>query len=274
MRLWGVAMVRHEADVMVGYVRYTLYVLDGLAIVDHSSFDGTAEILTNLRREGLPLQICHDHEPSFQQSLRITQMARKTLAEEGADFVFALDADEFLRLPDRERVERALRDVPREMHAVAHWPTYVPRFVCGWRAVRTWSPPTQVEGRAPHGGISLRSSSGERCWSGRTTGSARVIISSARRTTSRRAATRGCARTSLPLPIVRSAAEASSNAKSSWAILPTRRGPRSRNRSGFTGAICTRTCAPASRLRRNVCWRLPATTGFRATYGFPRPRLN
>lgn len=126
MRLWGVAMVRNEADVIEAFVRHNLSILDGLAIIDHGSFDGTAEILTNLRREGLPLPIGQDHEPSFQQSLRITQAARKTLAEEGADFVFALDADEFLRVPDRERVERALRDVPPGMHAVAHWPTYVP----------------------------------------------------------------------------------------------------------------------------------------------------
>ena len=126
MRLWGVAMVRNEADVVEAFVRHNLSILDGLAIVDHGSFDGTAEILTNLRREGLPLHIGQDHEPSFQQSLRITQAARKTLAEEGADFVFALDADEFLRVPDRERVEQALRDVPPGMHAVAHWLTYVP----------------------------------------------------------------------------------------------------------------------------------------------------
>ncbi|MEO8675828.1 MAG: glycosyltransferase family 2 protein [Casimicrobiaceae bacterium] len=126
MRLWGVAMVRNEADVIEAFVRHNLGILDGLAIVDHGSCDGTAEILSELQREGLPLRVSRDDEPAFLQSLRITETARETLRDQGADFVFALDADEFLRVPSRERLERALLDVPRGMHAIAHWLTYVP----------------------------------------------------------------------------------------------------------------------------------------------------
>ena len=126
MRLWGVSMVRNEADVIEAFVRHNLGVLDGLAIVDHGSFDGTAQILAELQREGLSLRFVRDDEPAFLQSSRITQIARETLRGQGADYVFALDADEFLRVPSRERLERALLDVPPEMHAVAHWLTYVP----------------------------------------------------------------------------------------------------------------------------------------------------
>jgi hypothetical protein len=126
MQLWGVAMVRNEADVIEAFVRHNLDVLDGLAIVDHGSFDGTAEILAELEREGLPLRTTLDREPAFLQSVRITQIARETLRDQRADHVFALDADEFLRVPSRERLERALLDVPADTHAVAHWLTYVP----------------------------------------------------------------------------------------------------------------------------------------------------
>jgi hypothetical protein len=56
----------------------------------------------------------------------MTELARATLAREDADFVFALDADEFLKCPSREKLEQALSAVPRDMHAVAHWMTYVP----------------------------------------------------------------------------------------------------------------------------------------------------
>ena len=125
MRLCGVAMVRNEADVIEAFVRHNLSILDGLAIVDHGSFDGTTEILAELQREGLPLRISRDSDPAFLQSARITEVARQTLGA-GADFVFALDADEFLRVPDRKQAERALQEVPPGMHAVAHWPTYVP----------------------------------------------------------------------------------------------------------------------------------------------------
>lgn len=126
MRLWGAAMVRNEADVIEAFVRHNLRTLDGLAIIDHGSFDGTAEILAQLETEGLPLRVSTDSEPSFLQSRRVTEAIRKTLREREADFVFALDADEFLRVPNRERLEQALLHVPRGMHAVAHWLNYVP----------------------------------------------------------------------------------------------------------------------------------------------------
>jgi hypothetical protein len=46
----------------------------------------------------------------------------------GADFVFLLDADEFLKVPSRSRLETALASLPDGMHAVQEWHTYVPDF--------------------------------------------------------------------------------------------------------------------------------------------------
>ena len=69
MRLLGVAMVRDEADVIEAFVRHTLSVLDGLAIVDHGSLDGTSDILASLAAEGLPLFVTKAAEPGFFQEL-------------------------------------------------------------------------------------------------------------------------------------------------------------------------------------------------------------
>ena len=126
MRLFGVAMARNEADVIEAFVRHNLSVLDGLAIVDHGSLDGTAEILAKLQAENLPLRVERDDRPEYFQSEQMTALARDTLAREQADFVFALDADEFLKCPSRPTLDRALADVPSGTHAVAHWLTYVP----------------------------------------------------------------------------------------------------------------------------------------------------
>jgi hypothetical protein len=51
---------------------------------------------------------------------------REALAQDAADFVFALDADEFLKPESRATLERALADVPEGTHAVMQWLTYVP----------------------------------------------------------------------------------------------------------------------------------------------------
>jgi hypothetical protein len=126
MRLFGVAMVRDEADVVEAFVRHNLGVLDGLAIGDHGSVDGTSEILAKLQGEGLPLRVVPIADAAFFQSRRVTELARETLANDKADFVFALDADEFLKVPSRATLESALAAVPHGMHVLVHWLTYVP----------------------------------------------------------------------------------------------------------------------------------------------------
>lgn len=126
MRLFGVAMVRDEADVVEAFVRHNARILDGLIVADHGSLDGTRDILSNLEAEGLPLRVVAVDEPGFFQSRRITELARQALSTERADFVFALDADEFLKVPSRRTLESALSAVPPAMHALVHWLTYVP----------------------------------------------------------------------------------------------------------------------------------------------------
>jgi len=126
MRLFGVSMVRNEADVVEAFVRHNLAVLDGLIVVDHGSIDGTSEILAKLQAEGLPLRVMREPEPAYRQSATMTRLAREALAQDAADFVFALDADEFLKLDARATLERALSEVPAGTHAVMHWLTYVP----------------------------------------------------------------------------------------------------------------------------------------------------
>jgi glycosyl transferase family 2 len=129
MRLFGVAMVRNEADIVEASVRHNLSVLDGLVVIDHGSIDGTSEILASLHSEGLALQVATDRTPGFFQAERITIAAREILACEGADFVFPIDADEFIKIESRRRLEEALADVPHDAHALVRWLTYVPDFM-------------------------------------------------------------------------------------------------------------------------------------------------
>lgn len=67
MRLIGATQVRNEADIVEAFVRHNLTVLDALAIVDHGSLDGTADILRRLIGEGLPVFLGHESTPAFDQ---------------------------------------------------------------------------------------------------------------------------------------------------------------------------------------------------------------
>lgn len=126
MRLFGVTMVRNEADVIEAFVRHNLSVLDGLTVVDHGSLDATAGILAKLQAEGLPLRVERHPDPDFRQSEIMTTLARAAFERDVADFVFALDGDEFLKVESRASLETALSLLPPGVHAWAHWLTYVP----------------------------------------------------------------------------------------------------------------------------------------------------
>ena len=126
MRIWGVSMVRNEADVIEAFVRHNLAFLDGLVVMDHGSIDSTPRILTRLKAEGLALFRLQDAEAGFFQGSRISALARECFARTDADFVFALDADEFLRAPSRESIEAALEALPPGVYGRQPWRSYVP----------------------------------------------------------------------------------------------------------------------------------------------------
>ena len=103
MKLAAVAMLRNEADIVESFVRHNLRFVDRMYLIDHDSVDATPAIIAALETEGLPLQSGKDPAAGFRQADRLTQLARHVLAKDGADFVFVLDADEFIRAPSRTK---------------------------------------------------------------------------------------------------------------------------------------------------------------------------
>src|ERR1700680_3105464 len=112
MKLFGAAMLRNEADVVESFVRHNLALLDGLSVVDHGSSDGTSEILNALVAEGLPLEVERDASVGYLQSEIMTRTVRNAFMRHGADFVFALDGDEFLRIARRDLLDGVLATLP------------------------------------------------------------------------------------------------------------------------------------------------------------------
>ena len=108
MRLVGIAVIRNEADIVEPFVRHTLALLDALLVVDHASTDGTRDVLLALVREGLPLQVHGDEVLANLQQKRCRLLFEKAWAEQAADWVLPLDADEILVVRDREHLEAEL----------------------------------------------------------------------------------------------------------------------------------------------------------------------
>jgi hypothetical protein len=112
MKIAGISMIRNDADIVEPFVRHTLRLLDHLFVLVHCPEDGSGEILKALHAEGLPMTLVLDNEPAFLQGERLTWLARQAHAALEPDFIFPLDADEFIVPADRGAIESALSELP------------------------------------------------------------------------------------------------------------------------------------------------------------------
>lgn len=97
-QVWGVSMVKDEADVIDATVSHLVtQKVDGLLIADNGSSDGTREILEALQSRFsaiLPIVVVEDREPAYYQSQKMTALAEQAYAEHGATWIVPFDADE------------------------------------------------------------------------------------------------------------------------------------------------------------------------------------
>ena len=117
MKIAGISMIRNDADIVEPFVRHALRLLDHLFIIVHSPEDGTGEIIKALHAEGLPMTLVLDEEPAFLQGERLTWLARQAHSALQPDFIFPLDADEFLLPADRDTIESVLESLPAKAPA-------------------------------------------------------------------------------------------------------------------------------------------------------------
>jgi glycosyltransferase involved in cell wall biosynthesis len=125
MRLAAVTMARNEGDIIETAIRHNLQVVDHVLVIDHCSADDTPAIVKALIAEGLPVTLMMDTSLAFHQSRRTTEGARWLFQRQHADWVFPLDADELLKVPSREALERGLATVPEGLHVRVRLQTYV-----------------------------------------------------------------------------------------------------------------------------------------------------
>ena len=112
MKLFGVMMVRNEADILAVNLRHHFAQgVDQVLVVDNGSSDGTLGVLESFAEDGR-LHWIRDAGP-YNQSDITTDLAREAGAM-GADWVVPIDADEFWYAP-----QGTLKEVLRKATAAA-----------------------------------------------------------------------------------------------------------------------------------------------------------
>jgi Glycosyl transferase family 2 len=158
MRIIGTCMVSNESDIIEAFVRHNSGYLDALVVLDHVSTDATPSILASLVKEGLPLTVLHDGDRAFRQGERMTEMARSYLGSLDADYCFAMDADELIKVASRGDLERSLEAIPAGAAGVIPVQNYVGNNASvDANPVRRLTRRMRVERQQPHKAVVRRS---------------------------------------------------------------------------------------------------------------------
>lgn len=86
--VWGIAMVRNEADIIATTVAHMLTQVDHVLVADNLSDDATPDLLAASGAE-----VIADTDPAYRQAEKMTALAHRA-AENGATWVVPFDADE------------------------------------------------------------------------------------------------------------------------------------------------------------------------------------
>jgi hypothetical protein len=124
IRLAVVAMIRNEGDIIVPFLRQCAELFDKLLVADIQSTDGTAAALHGFTDPRLEVQVYEVERQEKFQSALMNCFSREAFAQ-GADWVFFLDADEFLDVPDRGHLQRHLKDSGSDV-LLSPWVNLVP----------------------------------------------------------------------------------------------------------------------------------------------------
>jgi tetratricopeptide (TPR) repeat protein len=124
-RVLGITMVKNERSIIEAFVRHNIRFLEKLVVLDNGSIDGTGEILAELAVEFPALMVVQDERFGYTQSDIMTAMLHQYQAAVRADFVIAIDADEFLDVADDTSFYAALSQIPASGFGLVPWCTYV-----------------------------------------------------------------------------------------------------------------------------------------------------
>lgn len=94
MTIHTISWARNECDILEAFVRHHAQ-LGPITIVLHRCRDNSSEILESLQREGLPVSFRTDERLAHEQAIVLNELMRDA-CQQGADWIFPLDADEFL----------------------------------------------------------------------------------------------------------------------------------------------------------------------------------
>ena len=125
MRIACICSTKNEGDIIEAFVRLNGRFCTSFFFVDEST-DSTREILAKLMNEGYDLNYLAVAEGGYNQPKPTKAYLSLVRKQYNPDWIFLLDADEFIVADDKENLLREMKDIPPGTYLAAEWRTYVP----------------------------------------------------------------------------------------------------------------------------------------------------
>jgi hypothetical protein len=113
LRLAVICQIRDEQDIVALFLAHLKALFDMVYVLDHRSVDSTKEVLERCRED--PSFSVYSVGMSSDHQKQTAQLLLKEAFSKGADFVFLLDADEFIKVQSRTELEMLVRDHENEL---------------------------------------------------------------------------------------------------------------------------------------------------------------
>ena len=126
MKLGVVCLIRNEIDVIELFVRHLDALFDEVVLLDHQSVDGTSEILQSVCQQR---SRWHYYKLLFNQKTQAPLMNFfiEKVSDYDLDFLFFLDADEFILVKERQDLEKSLRSLSPGFVGALEWAYGIPK---------------------------------------------------------------------------------------------------------------------------------------------------
>ena len=121
-----IGMIKNAADIIETYIRANALVADNFVLLNNMCTDRTIDILNSLIREGYQIEIIDDNEPAYNQSVKMTKLAKYAVEKYNSDIVIPIDDDEILVGPSNIELNKVLSMLPDDVVYQATWRVYVP----------------------------------------------------------------------------------------------------------------------------------------------------
>jgi SAM-dependent methyltransferase len=122
----SISMVRNEQDIIEPFLRHHAALFDLMIVLDNCSSDSTRSLLAKTARQLGNVVMVDWPDSGYNQSETMTTALRCIQTVVFADFVFFLDADEFVAVYDKADLHSKLAEIPVGHIALLPWITIVP----------------------------------------------------------------------------------------------------------------------------------------------------